>query len=101
MRTTAVQRVFREGRPVHGERMVLFVAPGSGGVAFIAGRRIGGAVRRNRARRILRAALQQVAPGGMRDHDVVVVAREEIRGARTQDLTAEMGELLDRGGARS
>jgi ribonuclease P protein component len=99
VRTAAVQRVFREARPVHGERMVLFVAPGSGDVALVAGRKIGGAVERNRARRILRAALREVAPGGIEGHDVVLVAREAIRGARTQDLTAEMSELLDRGGA--
>jgi ribonuclease P protein component len=81
--------------------MVLFVAPGSGDVALVAGRRIGGAVRRNRARRILRAALRQVAPEGIRGHDLVLVAREGIRGVRTQDLTAEMSELLEQGGARS
>lgn len=97
MRTTAVRRIFREGRPVHGRRMVLFLAPGSGDVAYVAGRKIGGAVERNRARRILRAALRQVAPGGVADHDVVLVAREDIRGARSQDLTAEMGELLEQG----
>jgi ribonuclease P protein component len=77
--------------------MVLFLAPGSGDVAYVAGRKIGGAVERNRARRILRAALRQVAPGGVSDHDVVLVAREDIRGARSQDLTAEMGELLEQG----
>ena len=99
MRTTAVQRVFRDGRPVHGKRVVLFVAPGTGGVALVAGRKIGGAVRRNRARRILREALRTVAPDGVGEHDVVVVAREGIRDARTQDLTGEMRELLERGGA--
>lgn len=98
MRTTAVQRIFREGRPVHGQRLVLFVAPGSGEVAFVAGRRIGGAVERNRARRILREALRQVAPRGVPEHDVVLVAREGIRGARTPDLVTEMAELLGGGG---
>lgn len=98
MRTTAVQRIFREGRPVHGQRLVLFVAPGSGEVAFVAGRRIGGAVERNRARRILREALRQVAPRGVPEHDVVLVAREGIRGARTPDLATEMTELLGGGG---
>jgi ribonuclease P protein component len=78
--------------------MVLFVAPGSGGTAVVAARRIGGAVQRNRARRILRAAWQQAAPK-RNDRDVVLVAREAIRGATTQDLVAEMTELLRREGS--
>lgn len=84
---------------MHGRRMVLFVTPGSGEVAYVAGRKIGGAVERNRARRILRAALREVAPGGVVNHDVVLVAREPIRGARSRELIEEMGELLKRAGA--
>jgi ribonuclease P protein component len=80
--------------------MVLFAAPGSGGFALVAGKKVGGAVERNRARRVLRAALREVAPRGMEGHDIVLVAREAIRGARTQDLIAEMTELLARGGTR-
>ena len=74
--------------------MVLLLAPGSGGYALVAGKKVGGAVQRNRARRILRAALQQAAPRGVEGHDIVLVAREAIRGARTQDLITEMTELL-------
>ena len=84
---------------MHGRRMVLFVMPGSGEVAYVAGRKIGGAVERNRARRILRAALREVAPRGVANQDVVLVAREDIRGARSGDLIEEMGELLQQAGA--
>jgi ribonuclease P protein component len=86
---------------MHGRRMVLFVTRGSGEVAYVAGRKIGGAVERNRARRVLRAALREVAPRGVVDHDVVLVAREDIRGARSGELIEEMGELLDQAGART
>jgi ribonuclease P protein component len=86
---------------MHGRRMVLFVTPGSGEVAYVAGRKIGGAVERNRARRVLRAALREVATRGVVDHDVVLVAREDIRGARSGELIEEMGELLDQAGART
>ena len=80
--------------------MIVFVAPGSGQTAVVAARRIGNAVRRNRARRILRAAWQQVAAQTAEtdDRDVVLVAREAVRGATTQDLVTEMTELLQRGG---
>ena len=87
--------MFDVGRRTHGRRVVLFVAPGSAGLAVVAARRVGGAVERNRARRILRAAWREVAPQVLRaGNDVVLVAREAIRGAKTQDLVAEMTELL-------
>ncbi len=76
--------------------MVAFVAPGRGQVAFVAGRRVGGAVVRNRARRIMRAAWRELSPRIQGGYDVAWVARTTIRGARTQDLVAEMDELLTR-----
>ncbi len=76
--------------------MVLFCAPGSGEWAVVATRRVGGAVERNRAKRILREAWRQVSPQVTGDIDAVLVAREAIRGATTQDLVSEMTELLPR-----
>jgi ribonuclease P protein component len=90
-----VRRVFREGRAIHGDRIVVFVAAGSGDVATVAGARVGGAVARNRARRVLRAALAEVLPGGLPERDVVVVARSEIRGSRTPQVAAELRRLLE------
>jgi ribonuclease P protein component len=80
--------------------MVVFVAPGPGSIAFVAGRRVGGAVVRNRARRILRAAWRELAPGALEGFDVAFVARATIRGAKAQDLVSEMRELLQRARAR-
>ncbi len=74
----------------------MFLAPGSGRVAFVAGRRVGGAVLRNRARRVLRAAWRELAPRVREGFDVALVARGTIRGAKTQDLVAEVDELLSR-----
>jgi ribonuclease P protein component len=84
------------GRSFHGNRVVVFVAPGTGSVAFVAGRRVGGAVVRNRARRILRAAWREVASDVRDKYDVVLVAREAIRGAHTHALIAEVDGLLAR-----
>lgn len=86
--------MFDTGRPLHAGRVVLFLAPGSGEFAVVATRRVGGAVERNRARRILRAAWREVAPQVGNDNDVVLVAREAILGAKAQDLVADMTELL-------
>jgi len=86
--------VLDEGRPLHGKRVVVFLAPGTGAAAAVAGRKVGSAVERNRARRILRAAWLEVAHGIGNGYDAVLVARTAIRGAKTQDLVAEMTELL-------
>ena len=93
MRSREIRRILDEGRSSHGERVVIFQSPGPGRLAVVAGRRVGNAVRRNRARRILRAAWPSVQ-GRAGDRDVVLVARATIDGARTQDLVAEMTELV-------
>jgi ribonuclease P protein component len=94
VRPNEVRAVLDRGKPFHAPRVVAFLAPGTGATAFIAGRRVGDAVRRNRARRILRAAWRQVAPRVRDGYDIVWVARAGIRGATTQELVAEMTELL-------
>jgi ribonuclease P protein component len=72
----------------------VFVLPGSGSVAFVAGRRVGGAVDRNRARRVLRAVWRELAPKVREGFDVVLVARAAIRGARTPELVPEVERSL-------
>lgn len=76
--------------------MIVFVVPGSGTVAFVAGRRVGGAVDRNRARRILRAAWREVAPKVGDGYDIALVARAGILETRTHELVTEVAELLAR-----
>lgn len=90
-----MQRVFREGRAIHGDRVVVFVATGSGDVATVAGGRVGGAVARNRARRVMRAALAEVLPSGLPERDVVVVARSAISGSRMPQVATELRRLLE------
>jgi ribonuclease P protein component len=94
MRSRDVRHVLDLGTPRHGGRVVLFLTPGRGRFAVVAGRRVGGAVQRNRARRILREAWRQVASQVPPEQDAVLVARAAIAGASTKDLVAEMTELL-------
>lgn len=91
-----VRRILSTGRAFHGDRVIVFVVPGSGTVAFVAGRRVGGAVNRNRARRILRAAWREVAPEVGDGFDVALVARARILETRTHELVTEVAELLAR-----
>lgn len=65
-------------------------------VGIAAGRSVGNAVRRNRAKRLLRAAihpyLHSLAPG----RDIVLIARRPLAGASFQQTQAALLTLLRR-----
>jgi ribonuclease P protein component len=68
-------------------------------VAFVCSRRVGGAVARNRARRLMREAWRAVAPGLQGGFDIVLVAQPDIEGARMQEVLADVRAALMRAGA--
>jgi ribonuclease P protein component len=65
-------------------------------VAVAAGRSVGGAVQRNRAKRVLRAAIQpqleRIAPG----HDLLVIAKSAVRDATSTQAHEVLAKLLNR-----
>ena len=64
-------------------------------IGFTVTRRVGGAVERNRARRRLRAAAQEVFPGlAQPGHDYVVIARRETLARPYPDLLSDMSDAL-------
>jgi ribonuclease P protein component len=97
VRTREIRRILDEGRAIHGERVVVFLAPGEDRVAVIAGRKVGKAVQRNRARRVLRSAWRDVR-STVAGSDAVLVARASIAGAHSTEVATEIRALL--GGAR-
>jgi ribonuclease P protein component len=98
-----VQRVLKGGSATRSKRVVVYLARASGPprAAWVAGRRVGGAVARNRARRLLREAWKEISPRVEEGWQAVLVAREGIGGARAQELLEEVGELLARAGVLS
>jgi len=66
-------------------------------VGITAGRRLGGAVVRNRAKRRLREALRLLAPGLCARGDLVLVARSRMTEARFSEIVAEMETLCAAG----
>jgi ribonuclease P protein component len=97
----AVRRVLAEGRALGSSRVVVYLAPGTGPsrAAWVAGRRAGGAVTRNRMRRLLREAWWALASHVEDGHELVLVARGPFRGAKAPDLTEEIEGVLIRAGA--
>jgi ribonuclease P protein component len=80
--------------------VVLYVALGDGPAraAWVTGRRVGGAVARNRVRRLLREAWRKLAPVVADGHDLVVVARGPFDRTKAPELAEEIEELLRQAG---
>lgn len=98
-----IDRIFRTGRRVAHPLVIALVAPATPGrdlegrVAFIAGKRLGNAVKRNRGRRVLRAAARQ-AGGPWHGFDVVLIARADTLTANTDQVTAGINQVVRRAG---
>jgi ribonuclease P protein component len=91
------QKVYRDGARSHGRLMTLFVLPTRRerprlGVA--ATRKLGSAVRRNRAKRLVREVFRRHKPAA--GYDIVVVPRPEMLSAGFSDLEADYCSALRR-----
>jgi ribonuclease P protein component len=67
-------------------------------VGVVAGRAVGNAVKRNRAKRVLRAAMRRMQGAVRSGWDVVLIARAPLLTAESAEVTETLGELLRRAG---
>jgi ribonuclease P protein component len=100
-RTSLFQQTYAQGRRAVGRAMVLWLREGEGAslrLGVVASRKVGGAVQRARAKRLMREAYRRYRHRLSGPFDVVLVARRGILETRWDDIVSELLDLAQRVG---
>jgi ribonuclease P protein component len=96
-RSIDFQRVRRSGKSYSHPLVILIVLPNElehTRVGVVASKSVGGAVERNRAKRVLRAAITAILPDTQPGHDMVLIARPPIGKAISPQVEAALRKTL-------
>ncbi len=95
-------RAYRRGRCVAGPILICYCFKGKGRrtrIGVTAAKKIGSAVERNRARRVIKEAYRSIYPQVSEGWDLVFVAREGTGRKKSTEIAAVMQALLKKAGA--
>lgn len=95
------RRAYARGKSYQDPALVTIVLKNRAGICrmgITTGKKIGGAVQRNRARRIIRAAFVEYSSRIKSGYDIVFIARTRTCGLKSTDLTSVMQKHLSKAG---
>jgi ribonuclease P protein component len=101
--TKEIDAIFRSSKRIAHPLLIALVTRTpkergrTGRVAFIAGKKLGGAVLRNRSRRVLRETVRR-SPLSWPGQDIALIARPNTATASRAELDAALESVLNRAG---
>lgn len=98
-RSTDFKRVRRFGKSYAHPLIVLIKHPNDTGISrfgIVAGRPVGNAVKRNRAKRLIREIVRTIMPILTPGWDIILMARQPLAEARFEDIKSAMNMLFIR-----
>ena len=94
-------RVYKQGKS-RGSRFAVILYRRNGlkytRTAFVASKKVGNSVERNRSRRLMRAAYRAVEPNVKSGYDIIFVARAAINGCKEPEVERQLKKTLEGAG---
>ena len=94
-------RVYKQGKS-RGSRFAVILYRRNGlkftRTAFVASKKVGNSVQRNRSRRLMRAAYRAVEPNVKSGYDIIFVARAAINGCKEPEVKKKKKKTLEGAG---
>ena len=94
-------RVYKQGKS-RGSRFAVILYRRNGlkytRTAFVASKKVGNSVQRNRSRRLMRAAYRAVEPNVKSGYDIIFVARAAINGCKEPEVERQLKKSLESAG---
>lgn len=101
LKSAEIGIVLAEGKRLHHNLCTVFILKSAnqrdleGRVGYIAAKRLGGAVWRNRSKRVMRAAMS-LADVSISGYDIVVVANQKTQVAGSREVAQALRNLFDK-----
>ncbi|MFZ3065756.1 MAG: ribonuclease P protein component [Nitrospirota bacterium] len=100
-RTFEYKRVYEKGKRYYSSNIILYVLKNNlqySRVGISVGKKVGGSVKRNRIKRLLREILRHIWQNVIKERDIVVVAKKEAEGKDLRVVWQDLEGLFKKAG---